>query len=80
MRNDTITMNNLVSHFMTMLMYLSPLFLMHPTVKFYRNMDHFKATAMNQRRKLLPEGHRHSEEPAYFDEMASEASRKKVYT
>ena len=26
----------------------------------YRNMDHFKATAMNERRKLLPEGHRHS--------------------
>jgi hypothetical protein len=43
-------------------------------------MDHFKVTAMNQRRKLLPEGHRHSGEPAYFDEMASEASRKKDNT
>jgi hypothetical protein len=45
------------------LMYLNPLFLMHPTVKFYLlNMDDCKTTAMNQRREFLAEGHRHLEE------------------
>ena len=69
-----------VNHFMT-LMYLNPLFIMHPTVKFYLlNMDDCKTTAMNQRREFLAEGRSALRRTAYFDEMASEASRKKDNT
>jgi hypothetical protein len=62
-------------------MYLNPLFIMHPTVKFYLlNMDDCKTTAMNQRREFLAEGRSALRRTAYFDEMASEASRKKDNT